>query len=104
MLVSAADYDELLGAAHAARMRAARLASAVGKFPDAPAKPGDSREALLRLREVARRALRDAGRDEPGGDWTSPATVTGWWCARCGNVDMPQPCIGGMRVASGGLG
>ena len=20
--------------------------------------------------------------------------MTGWWCAQCGNVDMPQPCIG----------
>jgi hypothetical protein len=29
LLVSAADYDESLGAAHAARVRAARLASAV---------------------------------------------------------------------------
>ena len=55
---------------------------------------GDPREAFLRLRDDARRALRDGGRDEPRTDWASPATVTGWWCAQCGNVDMPQPCIG----------
>ena len=24
----------------------------------------------------------------------SPAAVTGWSCAQCGNVDMPEPCIG----------
>ena len=94
LLVSAVDYDELLGAAHAARVRAARLASAVRDFADAHAQPGDPRDALLRLRDGARRAMRDGGRDEPRTDWASPATVTGWWCAHCGNVDMPQPCIG----------
>ena len=94
VLVSAVDYDELLGAADAARVRAARLASAVRPFADAHTRPGDPREALLRLRDGARRALRDGGRDEPRTDWASPATVIGWWCARCGNVDMPQPCIG----------
>lgn len=92
LLVSAVDYDELLGAAQAARVRAARLAPAVRPFTDA--QPGDSRDALLRLRDGARRALRDGGRDGPRTDWASPATVTGWWCAQCGNVDMPQPCIG----------
>jgi hypothetical protein len=56
--------------------------------------PGDSRDVVLRLRDVARRALRDGGRGERRSDWASPATVTGWWCAQCGNVDMPQPCIG----------
>ena len=54
----------------------------------------DPRDALLRMRESARRALRDGERGEDRTDWASPDTVTGWWCARCGNVDMPQPCIG----------
>ena len=49
LLVSAVDYDELLGAAHAARVRSARLASAVREFADAHAQPGDPRDALLRL-------------------------------------------------------
>ena len=35
VLVNAVDYDELLRAAHAARVRAARLASAVRPFADA---------------------------------------------------------------------
>jgi len=39
------------------------------------------------LRAAAREALHGAEL-EPAG------TVTGWWCDRCGNVDMPQPCIG----------
>ena len=94
VLVNTVDYDELLGAAYAARVRAARLASAVGVFADSHTQRGDPQETFLRLRDGARRALRDGGRDEPRTDWDSPVTVIGWWCARCGNVDMPQPCIG----------
>ena len=94
VLVSAVDHDELLRAADAARVRAARLASAVRPFVDVHARSGDPRDTLLELRDGARRALRDGGRVEPRTDWASPATVTGWWCAQCGNVDMPQPCLG----------
>jgi len=94
VLVNAFDYDELLGDASAARIRAARLAPAVRVFADSHTQHGDPQETLLRLRDGARRALRDGGRDEPSTVWDSPATVTGWWCAQCGNVDMPQPCIG----------
>jgi len=94
VLVNAVDYDEMLGVASAARVRAARLASAVRVFADSHTQRGDPQETLLRLRDGARRALRDVGRDEPRTDWDSPVAVIGWWCARCGNVDMPQPCIG----------
>jgi len=94
VLVSAADYDELLGAGHAARARGARLAPVVREVAEADAEPVDAQAALLRLHDGARRALREGGHGEDATDWASPATVTGWWCARCGNVDMPQPCIG----------
>jgi hypothetical protein len=94
VLVSAVDYDELLTAAHAARARGAQLASLVGSFADAHVRADESGDACLRLRDAARRALRESGLEELRGDWASPATVTGWWCAQCGNVDMPQPCIG----------
>ena len=94
VLVNAFDYEELLRAAYAARVRAAGLASAVRPFADAHARSGDPRDALLELRDGARRALRACGRVEPRTDLASPATVTGWWCAQCGNVDMPEPCIG----------
>ena len=43
VLVNAVDYDELLGAARAARVRAARLASAVCVFADPHARCGDPR-------------------------------------------------------------
>jgi hypothetical protein len=94
LLVTAADYDAMLDAAHAALVRAARMGPVVRQFAEADARPHDPRNALLRMRERARQAPRDGGRDEDRSDWASPDTVTGWWCAQCGNVDMPQPCIG----------
>ena len=94
VLVSAVDHDELLRAAHAAAARAARLGAVVCTLAEAEAKPSDPRDALLTLRDSARRALRKDRDEQDGTDWASPVTVTGWWCARCGNVDMPQPCIG----------
>ncbi len=94
VLVSAVDHDDLLRAADAARIRAARLAAAVRPFAAAHSRPGDPVHALVELRDGAGRALHDGGRVESRTDWASPATVIGWWCAQCGNVDMPQPCIG----------
>ena len=93
VLVSAVDHEDMLRAADAARARAARLVTAVRPFAEAPAGSRNPRDTLLELRDGARQALRDGGRAEPRTDWASPATVTGWWCAECGNVDMPRPCI-----------
>jgi hypothetical protein len=90
VLVSAEDHDALLATAHAAHERAGRMAEIARAFVDA----GDAREALVGTRERARQALRDLPAVEGPGAWDSPATVTGWWCAECGNVDLPQPCIG----------
>ena len=92
VLVSASDYDALLAAADAARACAARLAPIVREL--AEGEPTDPRAALLALRGRAGQALRETGRTGDDTDWASPSAVVGWWCARCGNVDMPQPCIG----------
>ncbi|HEY6888396.1 MAG TPA: hypothetical protein VI300_11470 [Solirubrobacter sp.] len=92
LLVDALEYDALLDVAHTARLTAARLAGAIRPFT--VAQPGEPSDVLARLRAVATSALRAAGRTPARTDWSTPATVTGWWCAECGNVDMPQPCIG----------
>ncbi len=86
VLVSEEDYDAMLAAAAGARAQAERLAPLVRRFVETR----DARAAVLALREDARRALRD----EDSLDWTRPDTVTAWWCDRCGNADMPQPCLG----------
>jgi hypothetical protein len=93
-LVPADDYNELLAKAGAAQARAARLAPVVRSFAEADAEPAGAREALSTMRDSARQALHDAGPGEPPNEWASPDAVIGWWCERCGNVDMPQPCLG----------
>lgn len=90
VLVSAPDHEALLTAAHAASVRAERLAPVARELLTVEARAEDAWPAL---QEAARRALREAVPEAPG-EWESPGTVTGWWCARCGNVDMPRPCIG----------
>ena len=48
MLVTAADYDELRDASHAAWVRAARMVAVVREFADADAQPHDPRDAPLK--------------------------------------------------------
>jgi hypothetical protein len=55
---------------------------------------GEPREGRTTLRLRAREALREDGPAPQSADWTAPDSITGWWCAEWGNVDMPQPCIG----------
>jgi hypothetical protein len=88
MLVGADEYEALLREVRRVRARSERLAAVARRFLESDAGP---RDALRELRAAARQALRDAG---PEIDWESPNAVTGWWCASCGNVDMPQPCLG----------
>ena len=82
VLVGESDLEAL----RAAGARAARLIEVARPLEDDTPDPA---AALALLHDAARRALREAPPepDEPG-------TVTGWWCATCGNVDLPQPCIG----------
>ncbi len=46
------------------------------------------------LRRDARGALVRIGPLGPDGEWATPDVHIGWWCAECGNVDAPQPCLG----------
>jgi hypothetical protein len=92
VLVRAADHEEMLAAAATARARAALLAPIAREFADTEV--GEPHEAFAALRERARRMLLETGPEPQRTDWAAPDTVTGWWCAECGNVDMPQPCIG----------
>jgi hypothetical protein len=82
VLVDEAELEAL----QAAGARAARLIDVARLLED---DPPDPTAALARLRAAAHDALR-----EPPEPPEEPGTVTGWWCATCGNVDLPQPCIG----------
>ncbi len=91
-LVRTTDYEQLLSAAHDARRRAARLAPLVREYVAlTPEGLGDGDGE--RLRDMARQAVADAPA-AAAAEEDPPEPVVGWWCAECGNVDMPQPCIG----------
>jgi hypothetical protein len=52
-------------------------------------------DAYRRVRRDARIALTGAGPPvDADRDWATPDIKVGWWCAECGNVDAPQPCLG----------
>lgn len=91
-LVRASDYERLLSAALDARTRALRLAPVVREY--AALTPDDRGDGDgERLREMARQAVVD-NPTAAVAEERVPEPVVGWWCAECGNVDMPQPCIG----------
>jgi hypothetical protein len=94
VLVRSTDFDALRSAAHDARARVQRMGELLGGLAAAEPRPQDPDAAFLQLRDGARRLLAELGRAGPDADWADPMTVTGWWCAECGNVDLPQPCLG----------
>jgi hypothetical protein len=79
-LVGEDEFRELVEAG----ARVMRLMSAVETFADGAA-------PFAAMRQRARDALAAVGSQSPPGE---PAVVIGWWCDRCGNVDLPQPCLG----------
>ena len=95
-LVRAAAYDALVVAASDVRACADAFAD-VGGLLARPEPGPDEFEGAYRS---AQRAARDALRRHPDIgqqtiDWTQPAehAIT-WWCAECGGLDAPQPCLG----------
>lgn len=95
-LVRAVAYDVLVAAEDAARMRIEVLAPVLEHLLGAdPTEPGW--EAVYRQAQAqARQARRSAARvDQPTVDLSEAAeAATTWWCAECGAIDSPQPCLG----------
>ncbi len=95
-LVRAVAYDALIAAEPAARARAEVLRPVVEKLSHHQPRTGDFQARYLAVQADARDALRSAPTvDEPGVDVREPAqSATTWWCAECGGIDAPQPCLG----------
>lgn len=95
-LVRGATYDALAALEHAACARVDILLAVIAELIDIQPRRGEWELAYRAMRARARDALRSAG--SAGGhevDVQGPAeTATAWWCARCGSVDAPQPCLG----------
>jgi hypothetical protein len=94
-LVAAGELDQLREAARRAEADLRRLRPVLEALlreePPEPECPG----AFSRLRRAALDVLPSLDpRGIPSGEDATPRTVIGWWCAECGNVDAPQPCLG----------
>lgn len=95
-LVAAREYDGLAAFASSARRSADAFAAVAQEL--ASRQPGaDEWEAAYQSVQVtARTALvRYPEVDAHSVDWDEPVEVaTTWWCAECGGIDSPQPCLG----------
>jgi hypothetical protein len=95
-LVPAGHYDRSTALAASTHIGAEAFRAVAKEL--ASRQPGaDEWEAAYRsVQEAARISLRrypeinaqDLDWDEP------PELATTWWCARCGGIDAPQPCLG----------
>jgi hypothetical protein len=104
-LVAAADLVALRDAVAAADRWLARLEPVVRAFADGVGDAAAARAAVTTRRGAGSKAPAGGMGSASSGARAVPAladpavlaappSVVGWWCSRCGNVDMPQPCIG----------
>jgi hypothetical protein len=95
-LVPAVQYDALAALASSARGRAEAFGTVVEEL--ALREPGTEEwePAYRSLQDIARIALRRYPEvDTEDVDWDEPFEfATTWWCAGCGGIDAPQPCLG----------
>lgn len=91
-LVGAADFDALCEAGELARSDLSVLGPLLESLSRPPPPDSECDRVYGELRDAARRLL--PALSARGGDRESPSPVVGWWCAECGNVDAPQPCLG----------
>ena len=94
LLVDAGDFDALQSAAQLARQRTAALKPIARALLDSHPSEQACTDAYRALRAAAHKALEAAEPYDDRGDWQARPAQTGWWCAQCGNVDAPRPCIG----------
>ena len=91
-LVGAADLDGLEADRSAVRARVGAFRPVVEALADTEPGPDGCQAAY---RATQRAALAVLSRDEPRDDSDEPAEhVTTWWCAECGGIEAPQPCLG----------
>jgi hypothetical protein len=98
-LVRATDYDMLSALASDARVRADAYRSVADDLVSGRPGPQGYEAAYRRLQKSARSAVRRftpiAERDPDRAAQDEDAErATAWWCARCGGIDAPRPCLG----------
>jgi len=95
-LVRAVDFEWLTELASGAHVRAEACRAVAKELASGRPRP-DGWEAIYRsVQSAARTTLRHYPEvDGHSAEWDETAeAATTWWCARCGGIDAPQPCLG----------
>lgn len=95
-LVRAAAHDAVRTAESNARTRANAFVDLARHLAGHDPRDGEYEAAYRSAQSRARELLRRRpALDQPATDWEEPAEpATTWWCAECGGLDAPQPCLG----------
>jgi hypothetical protein len=95
-LVRAVDLEGLTRLAFGTHVRAEAFRAVATELASGLSGP-DDREATYRSVQIAARATlrRYPEVDGQSESWAEQAEgATTWWCAGCGGIDAPQPCLG----------
>jgi hypothetical protein len=95
-LVPAGQYDRVAALASSAHLRAEAFGAVAQELVSRQPGAEQWETAYRSLQDVARITLRRYPEVEVlDVDWDEPVEfATTWWCARCGGIDAPQPCLG----------
>jgi hypothetical protein len=95
-LVPAGYYDRATALAASARTSAEAFRAVAGVLASRQPAAEEWESAYRSVQEAARLCLlRYPEINAQDLDWDQPPELaTTWWCARCGGIDAPQPCLG----------
>ena len=96
-LISGGDYDELVAAARACRIRIERFLPVVEELAATELWPASWRGRYESVRERASVALQETEsgtREAVEGAASQAEAAVVWCCPDCGGLEAPQPCIG----------
>jgi len=95
-LVPAGQYDWVAALASSAHLRAEAFGAVAQALASRQPGAEECEAAYRSLQDVARITLRRYPEVEVlDVDWDEPVEfATTWWCARCGGIDAPRPCLG----------
>ena len=95
-LVRAVDFEALTELASGAHVRAEACRAVARELASDRPGPDDWEATYPSVQSAARATLHHYPEvDGRSAAWDEPAEgATTWWCAGCGGIDAPQPCLG----------
>jgi len=95
-LVPTVQYDSLAALTSTTRVRAEAFGAVAEEFASRHPGAEEWEPAYRSVQNIARTTLgRYPEVDARDVEWDEPVEfATTWWCAECGGIDAPQPCLG----------